>query len=642
MPSDTSSEIAPAPSGIADRLRLRFGRSGLALLMLIVVLAGVTGQYAAKGPRPWGPEVQKRTAAGQELRAKEWGIIGVWWGCAVSTGVCATLLLTAPLWVPSRRTRPLRPAPPCAHPGPMFHLGMLMVLGTAVFFRVPGMNHSLWNDEEYAMRRYAHGEFEMQKSGRIEFEPVKWEETLFQNEHVNNHLLNSALTRLALSTWRFASGAGQHEFNEVALRTPAVIASILTIIFIAMIGLELGGTWVGLGAAALLALHPWHIRYSFEAKGYSFMLFFICISLMALLHALRRDKALSWLVFAIAQAGFLLSFAGSLYVAVTLNAVMLVELLLRKEARRIPTLIAFNLLSAIPVLIWMLPSIPQITAYLKSAEIMHTPIGAAWLRDFGSHLMSGLLYTNADPAEHIGTSWIASKETSILWWPVMGLALPFLALIGLLWAVIRRSAGRLAIVAIAVAGVLSIIQNMLSGESLLVWYLLYLTIPICLAIPFALSRIFARAEAFGGLATLAVITLFGITTQPARAIFAWQDRQPIRAVAQAAHDRHPEAITAVFGVSDRQTLSYDPRVRILKSQADLDAVIAEARRDRRAAYVYYCGTSESGNRLPDVMKTVQDATLFEPVADFPGTEAMFSYHLFRLKPELQVELPQAQ
>ncbi|MCB1211152.1 MAG: glycosyltransferase family 39 protein [Verrucomicrobiales bacterium] len=623
-------------------MRNQFGRSGIALLILILVLGGITGRYAATGPRPWGAEVQKRTAAGQEFRAKEWGIIGVWWGCAASAGVCATLLFTAPLWVPNRRTHPVRPAPPRPQPGPMFHLGMLVVLGTSVFFRVPGMNHSLWNDEEYAMRRYAHGEFEMQKSGRLEFEPVKWEETLFLNEHVNNHLLNSAITRLALTTWRFASGAGPHEFNEIALRTPAVIASILTIVFVAMIGLELGGTWVGLGASALLALHPWHIRYSFEAKGYSFMLFFICLSLMALLHALRRDKVLSWLVFAIAQAGFLLSFAGSLYVAIALNAIMLVELLLRREARRIPTLIAFNLLSAIPVLIWMLPSIPQIAAYLKSAEILHTPIGASWLRDFGSHLMSGLLYNNPEPTQHIGTSWIAEAARSPLWWPVMGIVLPGLAAGGIAWAMFRRSAGRLAIVAIFAAGAISIVQNMLSGESLLVWYLLYLMIPICLAIPLALSRIFARAEAVGSLAILATITLFGIATQPARAIFVWHDRQPIRAVAEAAHERHPEAITAVFGVSDRQTLSYDPRVRILKTQADLDAVIAEARRDRRAAFVYYCGTTESGNRQPEVMKTVQNPALFEFVADYPGTEAMFSYHLFRLKPELHVEAPSVQ
>jgi hypothetical protein len=37
------------------------------------------------------------------------------------------------------------------------------------------------------------------------------------------------------------------------------------------------------------------------------------------------------------------------------------------------------------------------------------------------------------------------------------------------------------------------------------------------------------------------------------------------------------------------------------------------------------------------MKSVHNAATFEPVADFPGTEAMFSYHLFRLRPQPQAE-----
>lgn len=84
----------------------------------------------------------------------------------------------------------------------------------------------------------------------------------------------------------------------------------------------------------------------------------------------------------------------------------------------------------------------------------------------------------------------------------MGIVIPLLAAVGVLLAIFRRSPGRLAVVAIVGAGVLSITQNMLSGESLLVWYLLYLLIPFCLAIPFALSRIFARAETLGWSATL--------------------------------------------------------------------------------------------------------------------------------------------
>jgi uncharacterized membrane protein len=80
-----------------------------------------------------------------------------------------------------------------------------------------------------------------------------------------------------------------------------------------MLGREMGMPWVGLGAAGLLALHPWHVRYAVEARGYSLMMFFMCLMLLALIRALTTNKVAAWTLFALAEAGCLLSFAGSLY-----------------------------------------------------------------------------------------------------------------------------------------------------------------------------------------------------------------------------------------------------------------------------------------------------------------------------------------
>jgi hypothetical protein len=46
--------------------------------------------------------------------------------------------------------------------------------------------------------------------------------------------------------------------------------------------------------------------------------------------------------------------------------------------------------------------------------------------------------------------------------------------------------------------------------------------------------------------------------------------------------------------------------------------------------VYFCGRRESGVRKPDVMELVLDGGFFQRGASFPGTEAMFSYELFRM------------
>jgi hypothetical protein len=107
---------------------------------------------------------------------------------------------------------------------------------------------------------------------------------------------------------------------------------------------------------------------------------------------------------------------------------------------------------------------------------------------------------------------------------------------------------------------------------------------------------------------------------------------------------HPEAMTAVFGVSDRQTQSYDPRVRVLEKASDLDAAMADAQKEGRPLFVYFCGRETSTQRNPDLMQRVLDPVAFTHISDFKGLEAMFTYHVYRaLKipaPTALTELPQ--
>jgi len=59
----------------------------------------------------------------------------------------------------------------------------------------------------------------------------------------------------------------------------------------------------GLLAVLLLALHPWHIRYSTEARGYTLMLLFFILTVWALMAGRPRDEPLRrhWLLFALAS-----------------------------------------------------------------------------------------------------------------------------------------------------------------------------------------------------------------------------------------------------------------------------------------------------------------------------------------------------
>jgi hypothetical protein len=629
MTASNSANPTSAPS--PGRFRRRFGRSGIALLLLLALVAGVCLHHAIDGPHPWGKEIMKRVADGKDLRAKEYGIIGVWWGCVVSVGICGVLLLFASWWMPGAANAPHRQSSRPPTPGSAFHLFLLIILGSAVFLRAPQLTHSLWNDEEYALRRYFHGEEERQADGRLVFEKLDWDETLFHNFNGNNHQLQSALARFSLETWRFLRGKPEEAFSEVVVRLPSLAAGIFTLVALALVGVEMRRPSIGLGAAALLALHPWHVRYAVEARGYALMLLFMVVAVLALLHALRRDKALSWLCFALAQAGFLLCFAGALHVAVALNALAAWEIIRRREPRRLKTLIGFNLISALPLLIWMLPSVPQLIEFLGREKVLQTPIGASWARDIGSHLATGLLYTNPHPEVHVGTSWMA-QEAAPLWTPLLAHGLPVIALAGLFMALLSPPTARLAVWVPLLGGLLAIGQNWLVGQSMLSWYLLYLLLPLCLAVPIACHALLPWAEKTAPAAIVILVALYGLTTQEARARFVQHDRQPIRQAVASYRDEYPEALAVTFGVSDRQMHSYDPRALLMTDAAQLEAAIAEARADKRPCFAVICGPLESLARQPELSRRVRASGDFKLHATRPGLEAMFSYEIWRLTP----------
>ena len=57
--------------------------------------------------------------------------------------------------------------------------------------------------------------------------------------------------------------------------------------------------------------------------------------------------------------------------------------------------------------------------------------------------------------------------------------------------------------------------------------------------------------------------------------------------------------------------------------------LADAQKANRPLYVYFCGMTASRERGEDIMQRVLDPAGFEHVRDFPGLEAMFTYHVYR-------------
>jgi uncharacterized membrane protein len=90
--------------------------------------------------------------------------------------------------------------------------------------------------------------------------------------------------------------------SEYALRFPSALAGTLAIPFLYVLGSIIADRRTALWAALLLAVSPFHLRYSQEARAYAVQLMLTTASTACLLLALLRRKHATWLGFGIATA----------------------------------------------------------------------------------------------------------------------------------------------------------------------------------------------------------------------------------------------------------------------------------------------------------------------------------------------------
>jgi len=614
-----------------------FGRPGAALLITLALMLVASLVFIDDAEKPWGKTVQKRIDKGQHLQAKEYGIIGLWWGAVASAGILTLLLATSKQWMPTNVGSTGQQGRLPLTQGPSMKPAVLWLLtagalGLATWERLPRMTQSLWNDEEYAMRSYAHGEWELQEDGVRAFEVTTWTHTLFDNDHGNNHLLNSLVMRTSLIVWRAITGAHIEEFSEVVLRLPSLITGLATILLMVSLGLEMGRPRVGVAAAFLMAVSPWHVHYATDAKAYSMMMFFMALNAIAIIRALREDKLRWWLLFALSQAAYLLSFAGSIYVAFMVNLMVLVEIVRTGAWRRVLTLTGFNLIAAVPVTLYMLPSIPQILEYLHSPESLHLGMDAAWVKDFFSNVFAGWSYDSPDADKHLGLGWLIMMKSYSWVLPAFALGvIPVVGLIGFVRAIKAGFAGWVSIVALILAGLMAYGHNYSQNTPMVVWYLVYVLIAAALMLPLALDFHSKKLPWLSPLLITAFVVTYGALTWESNMLKRSHDRQPMRQTIGIIRAEAPEALTAVFGVSDRQVRCYDPHVMVLKNDGDLKGLAAEAREKKLPLYIYFCGDGESTKRHPDVMQYLKGSGEFELNRTVMGLEELFTYRIYRMK-----------
>ncbi|MGH7213470.1 MAG: glycosyltransferase family 39 protein, partial [Tepidisphaeraceae bacterium] len=220
------------------------------------------------------------------------------------------------------------------HPDIVTTLTLAAILLVAVFVRAHGLGReSLWFDEA-ATARVA---------------TASWSDFLPRFRHSET---TPPPYYILLKIWVGVFGA-----SETSLRAPSVLAGAGVVWFLWRFGMRIGGTAVGLTAAALTAVWPFHVEYAREARVYVFMLLLALWSTDQYLRLAedRRPRAQWWYI--LATVLLLHSHLYALTTVAAQNVAYLVQLLRRRaplSPRAWLSVQAAAAFVAAPSILWML------------------------------------------------------------------------------------------------------------------------------------------------------------------------------------------------------------------------------------------------------------------------------------------------
>ncbi|HEU4984414.1 MAG TPA: glycosyltransferase family 39 protein, partial [Nitrososphaera sp.] len=179
-----------------------------------------------------------------------------------------------------------------------------------------------------------------------------------------------------LLTWSLRGLGG----SEAAVRLPFALAGALNVPAIYLLGKAVGGSRVGLVAALFLAIAPFAVYYSQEARPYTLLMLFGTLQAFFALQAVRHGAARYWLALAgtsvlLLYTGYL-SFACSAAVAAFICVLLLSETISglrrsplearQREVRRVARQWFRAAASGALVLLCYLPWIPTFIAFTQN------------------------------------------------------------------------------------------------------------------------------------------------------------------------------------------------------------------------------------------------------------------------------------
>lgn len=589
------------------------------------------------GDNPWTGGVAERVAAGAHVRpidhARTWG----WWTAAATLVVLLALLATRTRWLDREPAAVVEAFAP-RHAG----RGVVALVAAAILagalLGLPRLSQGLFEDEEYNVKWSIDGFWYTDRENDLRFHEPSWSDTLWHYKEPNNHVPHSILARVSVGMWRLVARPDGRMVPEPALRTPAFLAGLGAIAAVALLAVQLGHPAAGVAAAWLLALHPWHLRYLSEARGYSLALLLLSLCPWLLVRCLHRGTWRRWAAYGAAQFLLLWTYPATLWFVVLLNlaAVASVLRLHRNGPARGSQLVRWGIAGLAGALAWgrlMAPNVAQFLTYSGRGRIEQ--IDWTWFQDVGAFFSTGMPWgrTDSNP-RHVELSDLALAHPALVWTALF--AMLVLVLIGIVrWCAAGGFRARLVWVLVLPAP-LAIAFGLQSGAPTHPHYLLPVLPGLALLWGVGLETLARPLGRRGSVAVIvAALALFAAGTQPMRSLLRERPIQPWRESVEATRPtldplvpENERIITVSFYFPPTY---YDPRVHRIGQAEQLEYWMNEARQSDRELFINIGRPRLAGRRHPELMALTREH--FDEVAAFDGILSRGQRQVFRYRPE---------
>ncbi|MBW2244268.1 MAG: hypothetical protein JRH01_19980 [Deltaproteobacteria bacterium] len=607
----------------------------LGVILLVLVLHLVLGDH------PWEEGAVDRRPNGKPIRPIDlWIAYGYWVAAGVAV-VTTALLATVHLWfdrLPAPERVDLAPPP---RPSKWVIGAVLLAVLTGIAAGAPRMDESLWDDELYNVRRSIWGGYvEDPRDGQLEAKAVKLRDAFWYYRKPNNHVVHTLLARASVSVWAAVTDPPLRFVSETALRIPAMLAGAGSIAAVAWLLWRLGFAGAGVIAAWILALHPWHIRYLSEARGYSLAMCLVSVTLLLAVAVCRRGTWRRWITFGVGQLLLLWTYPATLYHVLLLNAVVVGFLWARDRGTpafrsQLTRLVFVGLAGALFFGLMMTPNLVQ---YLDYAETRrgHSDIGLRFLREVGGHMLAGVGWGRENPEAAFFYPRLGAAPAALVGSVIV------LSVSSLFFGAFRlaRAGGLRAGVAavLLLAAPLTWFQSYLRADHLYVWYLSFALPPAAILVALGLDGVgqaFRKPWAGGALAILFLGLCFALAwpvhhTQWTRPYFPLRDSVELTRPNRDPLAPENQRITTVGWTSGPSY--YDPLVQAVRTTDELLRHMREAEETGNELYVNLGRLSMAWKRHEDLMRILEDGERFEKVAVLPGFTEDRTRHVWRLRP----------